>query len=69
MRTNIGRLTGDNKNLTCIYKNPTSMRVPRTPYTRKVQRQKDKMRFICHPDLRSGIGAWGFKDRKVIIRL
>lgn len=35
---------------------------------KEVQRQKGKMRNICHPELRNGIGAWHFKGRKVIHR-
>lgn len=35
-----------------------------TPHTREVQRQKGKMKYICHHELRNGIGAWGFKDKE-----
>lgn len=30
----------------------------------RFQRQKGKMRFICHPELKSGIGAWHFKGEE-----
>lgn len=30
----------------------------------KVQRQKDKMRYTCHPKLRNGVEAWGFQEQE-----
>lgn len=33
----------------------------RTPHTWVVQRKRGEMRYICHLDLRSGRGAWGFR--------
>lgn len=36
----------------------------RTPHTLKFQRQKGKMRYVCHPELRNGIGPWSFKEEE-----
>ena len=35
-----------------------------TTQTGTVGRQKGKMRYICHPELRNGKGAWVFTGRK-----
>ena len=34
-----------------------------TPQMWEGQRQGGKMRYICYPELRNGIGAWGFQGQ------
>ena len=36
----------------------------RDPTYMKVYRQKGKIRYICHPELRKGVGTWGFQGQE-----
>ena len=49
--------------ISCLWESHIHERV-RDPLTHERSKDKGKMRFTCHPELRTGIGAWGFQGQE-----